>query len=66
MKRDPIITYRQRLLDDGIDAAAIDAIEAEQTARVDAAEGTARNSGPPPLDIAEIDLWSDGSSIWRN
>jgi pyruvate dehydrogenase E1 component alpha subunit len=25
MKRDPIITYRQRLLDDGIDAAAIDA-----------------------------------------
>ena len=66
MKRDPIITYRQRLLDDGIDAAAIDAIEAEQTARVDAAEGTARNSGPPPLDIAEIDLWSDGSSTWRN
>jgi pyruvate dehydrogenase E1 component alpha subunit len=66
MKRDPIITYRQRLLDDGIDAAAIDAIEAEQTARVDAAEETARNSGPPPLDIAEIDLWSDGSSTWRN
>jgi len=66
MKRDPVITYRQRLLDDGIDAAAIDAIEAEQSARVDAAEETARNSGPPPLDIADIDLWADGSSTWRN
>lgn len=66
MKRDPVITYRQRLLDDGIEVAAIEAIEAEQAARVDAAEETARNSGPPPLEIAEIDVWADGSSTWRN
>jgi len=64
--RDPIITYRQRLLDEGVDAAAIDAIDAEQSIRVDAAEETARNSGPPPLEIATMDVWSDGSSSWRN
>jgi TPP-dependent pyruvate/acetoin dehydrogenase alpha subunit len=64
--RDPVVTYRQRLLDDGVDAAAIDAIDAEQSARVDAAEETARNSGPPSLDIAQTELWADGSSTWRN
>jgi pyruvate dehydrogenase E1 component alpha subunit len=64
--RDPVVTYRQRLLDDGVDAAAIDAIDAEQSARVDAAEKTARNSAPPSLDIAETELWADGSSTWRN
>ena len=65
-KRDPLITYRQRLLDEGVDAAALDAIDAEQSARVDAAEETARNSGPPSLDIAETELWADGTSGWRN
>lgn len=65
-ERDPIPLYRQRLLDAGVDAASLDAIDAEQTARVDKAEETARNSGPPPLEIADTDLWSDGSSSWRN
>jgi len=64
--RDPIPTYRQRLLDAGIDAATLDAIDAEQLARVDAAEEAARNSGPPPLEIADTDLWADGGSSWRN
>jgi pyruvate dehydrogenase E1 component alpha subunit len=64
--RDPVVTYRQRLLDDGVDVAELDAIDAEQSARVDAAEETARNSGPPSLDIAETNLWADGSSTWRN
>ena len=54
------------LLDDGVDAAAIEAVEAEQSARVDAAEETARNSGPPSLDIADTEVWSDGGSSWRN
>ena len=64
--RDPVVAYRQRLLDDGVDVAELDAIDAEQSARVDAAEETARNSGPPSLDIAETNLWADGSSTWRN
>ena len=65
-KRDPVVTYRQRLLDEGVDAAAIDAIDAEQSARVDAAEETARASGPPPLEIADTNVWADGGSSWRN
>jgi pyruvate dehydrogenase E1 component alpha subunit len=65
-KRDPVVIYRQRLLDEGVDAAAIEAIDAEQSARVDAAEKTARESGPPPLEIAVTDLWADGTSGWRN
>ena len=63
--RDPVVTYRQRLLDAGIEEEAIAAIEVEQAARVDKAEETARNSGPPPLEIASTDVWSDGSSTWR-
>lgn len=65
-KRDPVVVYRQRLLDDGVDAAAIEAIEAEQSARVDAAEAAARKSGPPKLEIATTDVWADGSATWRN
>ena len=64
--RDPVVMYRQRLLDEGVDAAAVDAIDAEQSARVDAAAETAKNSEPPPLDIAETEVWADGGAAWRN
>ncbi len=66
LKRDPLKTYRKKLLDAGVDAPTLDAIDAETGAEIDRAEETARNSPPPPLDIAMTDLWSDGSSTWRN
>ncbi len=65
MKRDPVTLYRARLLADGVDESAVAEIEAEAAARVDKAEVTARESGPPPLEIADTDLWADGSSTWR-
>ena len=65
-KRDPIDTYRVRLLEASVDAAILDKIDEETNARVDRAEATARNSAPPPLEIADIDVWSDGGSSWRN
>ncbi len=65
-ERDPLKTYHQRLLDAGVDAATLAAIDAETSEKVDQAEETGRNSPTPPLDIAETDLWSDGSSGWRN
>lgn len=64
--RDPVVLYRQKLLDEGVDVAELEAIEAEQTARVDAAEETARNSEPPAVESAYTELWADGSSTWRN
>ncbi|MGI9233359.1 MAG: thiamine pyrophosphate-dependent enzyme, partial [Woeseiaceae bacterium] len=65
-ERDPVIAYRRRLLEAGVDEAALAEIEAEQATRVDNAEQTARESATPPLDIADTDVWSDGSSTWRN
>ena len=66
MERDPIKNYRQRLIEAGVDTAKLDQIDSESMARVDEAEETARNSPPPPLDIAGTDVWADGSSTWRN
>ena len=64
-ERDPIKTYRKRLLTEGVSETAIAAVELVQAARVDKAEATARESGPPSLDIADTDVWADGSSTWR-
>jgi TPP-dependent pyruvate/acetoin dehydrogenase alpha subunit len=58
--------YRRRLLDAGISPEAVDKIDAETATAIDAATETARNSSPPPIDIAHIDVWADGSSEWRN
>lgn len=66
LERDPIKVYRQKLLDAGVGKSELDAIDAEQEARVDKAEETARASPPPPIDIANTDLWSDGSVTWRS
>ena len=64
--RDPITMYRKQLLDAGIPANELDAIEARQAARVDKAEQTARESGTPPMEIAHTEVWADGGASWRN
>ncbi|MDX1403691.1 MAG: thiamine pyrophosphate-dependent dehydrogenase E1 component subunit alpha [Woeseiaceae bacterium] len=66
LERDPIKLYRKKLLDAGVDASELDAIDKQTEARVDKAEQTARSSPPPPVEIADTDVWSDGSSTWRN
>ncbi len=64
--RDPLPRYRQLLLDAGVDASALDAIEAEAQARVAAAVTEARNAPMPSADVIETQLWSDGGSSWRS
>lgn len=66
LERDPIGIYREKLLDAGIDEAKLESIDRETEAQVDKAEETARASPPPPVDIADTDVWSDGTSTWRN
>ena len=66
LARDPIPMYRKRLLDLDISEAEIEAIESETDAAIDQATEEARNSPPPPVDIAHIDVWADGSATWRN
>jgi TPP-dependent pyruvate/acetoin dehydrogenase alpha subunit len=66
LKRDPIPTYRQRMLDFGIAEKDIVAIETDVTKRVDAAVETAKASPPPAEDVLMTQVWSDGGSAWRN
>jgi TPP-dependent pyruvate/acetoin dehydrogenase alpha subunit len=66
MERDPIPSYRKILLESGIDEAILQTIDTETLARVDRAAETAANSSPPSIDIANTDVWADGSSTWRN
>ena len=66
LSRDPIPMYRERLLQAGTDAADLKTIEAAVLQAVDEATEAAKNSPPPPLDIALTDVWADGGAAWRN
>jgi pyruvate dehydrogenase E1 component alpha subunit len=66
LARDPIPAQRQRLLDAGVEADALDAIDAEAKAAVDAAEATAREAPDPDPASASTQLWADGGSSWRS
>jgi len=66
MKRDPLPNYRQRLLDLAIPEAELSVIEGDVRAQVDAATETARNSPPPPVELAFTQMWADGGYAWRN
>ena len=66
LARDPIPMYRKRLLELQIPEKDLEAIESETDAAIDEATEEARNSPPPPVDIAHIDVWADGSASWRN
>ncbi|MGZ5213532.1 MAG: thiamine pyrophosphate-dependent dehydrogenase E1 component subunit alpha [Actinomycetota bacterium] len=66
LARDPLPNYRERLLAAGVQASALDEIEAGALAAVDRATEEAK-AGPFP-DPASLptDLWADGGSAWRN
>jgi pyruvate dehydrogenase E1 component alpha subunit len=66
MERDPVTTYRQRLLDQGIAAGVLDDIDAEVRAAVEQATAEAMAGAPPGLDLVERDVWSDGGASWRS
>jgi pyruvate dehydrogenase E1 component alpha subunit len=58
--------YRQRLLDEGVEASVLDDIEAAAMAEVDAATEGARNGPVPAIESAYTDVWADGGWAWRN
>lgn len=66
LARDPLPTYRQRLLDEGIEASVLDDIEARAMADVDAATEAAKNGPVPAIEDAYTDVWADGGWSWRN
>jgi acetoin:2,6-dichlorophenolindophenol oxidoreductase subunit alpha len=66
MARDPIPTYRRRLLDSGVDEATLADIERAVAARVDEATEAAKASPAPGVEYLMSDVWADGGSSWRN
>jgi pyruvate dehydrogenase E1 component alpha subunit len=66
LARDPIPRARQRLLELGVEADAIDAVDEAARAAVAEAEAIARAAPEPDADVLETQVWSDGGSAWRN
>ncbi|MDQ1507663.1 MAG: acetoin:2,6-dichlorophenolindophenol oxidoreductase subunit alpha [Actinomycetota bacterium] len=66
LARDPVPMYRTRLLDAGVDAAALGVIEKAAMADVDAATEEAKLGAAPGADLLFKDVWADGGSSWRN
>jgi len=66
LKRDPVPTYRVRLLEFGVAEDALAAIEAETKDAVEAAVKTAVASPPPGEELLYADVWADGGASWRN
>jgi TPP-dependent pyruvate/acetoin dehydrogenase alpha subunit len=66
LKRDPIVIYRDRLVQLGVADATLKDIEAEAMRKVEDATATARASPPPSVDDIEKNVWADGGAAWRN
>jgi TPP-dependent pyruvate/acetoin dehydrogenase alpha subunit len=66
LEKDPVVTYRARLLAGGADATTLDQIESAVRAEVEAAISDALAQPLPAAAAAMTDLWSDGGSAWRN
>ena len=65
-ERDPIPFYRTTLCNAGVDAAELDAIDAEALAEVNDASDFAKASAEPAASTLETQVWADGGSSWRN
>lgn len=65
LERDPIPRYRERLVAEGVDEAALEAIDAEAAAKVAVAEREAREAPEPSVDVLGTNLWAEGGAEWR-
>jgi TPP-dependent pyruvate/acetoin dehydrogenase alpha subunit len=66
LNKDPIPMYRARMVELGIPAAEIEAIEEETNEMIDKATEEAKSAPPPDLSLSDKDVWADGGSAWRN
>jgi len=65
-KRDPVVIYRERLIQFGVDDKVITGIEADVKRIVDEATEKCKAAPMPPLDILTTDVYADGGFAWRN
>ena len=66
LARDPIPTYRDRLLASGLDPEALDRVEREALELVDRATEEAKAGPYPEPEALGTELWADGGSAWRS
>ena len=64
--RDPLTRHRDVAVAGGVDAAALDAVLSALREEVAALARRALDAPPPAPEGAWRDMWSDGSSTWRN
>ena len=65
-KRDPVVIYRQRLLELGVAEAVLVEMEENVMAEVNHATEEAKLSPVPAVEIAFKDVWANGGIEWRN
>jgi acetoin:2,6-dichlorophenolindophenol oxidoreductase subunit alpha len=65
-ERDPVIVYRERLRQFGVNEQVIVGIETEVRKIVDDATEACKAAPMPPLDILTTDVYADGGFAWRN
>ena len=63
--RDPVPRLRARCVAAGVDEGVLARIEAEVAETVEAATEAAKASPPPPVELVERDVFSDGGATWR-
>ena len=66
LSRDPILSYRERLLHEGVEEETLHRIDREVEEAVDRATEEARDAPGPDGSTLETQLWADGGSAWRN
>jgi TPP-dependent pyruvate/acetoin dehydrogenase alpha subunit len=66
LAKDPIPGYRSRLIERGMSAEDLEAIDRRVRDAVDEATEEAKAGAPPSLDLIDKDVWADGSTSWRN
>jgi TPP-dependent pyruvate/acetoin dehydrogenase alpha subunit len=66
LERDPVVTYRKRLIDEGVQTSRIEAIEAAMLAEVETSIDEARAMPQPSDDRMSTNVWADGGASWRN
>jgi TPP-dependent pyruvate/acetoin dehydrogenase alpha subunit len=66
LQRDPVQTYRQRLLTQGVQEQDLVGMEREVLAEVDRATEAAKASPTPALESAYTNVWANGGAEWRN
>jgi acetoin:2,6-dichlorophenolindophenol oxidoreductase subunit alpha len=66
MEKDPLVTYRARLVARGVDEALLDAADAEADTDIEAATAEAVAGAWPDHDRLSTNVWADGGHAWRN